>query len=86
LANLAQILGSNVSASVPNDLNMLQADLAGIASGMQAGKNTAGEERHAIRDEAWLFGDLNGKLAPAVTETIVTMVFDLFEVEAVGHG
>jgi hypothetical protein len=85
LANLTQILGSNVSSTVSKDLNKLEVDLAAIAGGLRAGKDIAGEVRHAIRDEARLFGDLNGQLAPAVTKTIVTMAFDLVEVTAVGH-
>jgi cob(I)alamin adenosyltransferase len=86
LTHLGQTLGSSVSATVATDLNVLQADLAKIAADMLAGRNTTRDLREAIRDEARLFRDLNGTLAPNVTNTLVDMAFNLSEELSLRHG
>jgi hypothetical protein len=79
LTNLTQILGSNVSPAVSSDLNGLQTELTAIAADIQAGRSLIGDVHRAIRDETRLFRDLNGQLAPNVTNTLVDMAFNVFE-------
>ncbi len=77
LANLTQLLGSQASHAVAADLSALQADLTAIATAIQSGKGLNRDVRHALRDEARLFGDLNGQLSPSVTNTLVDMYYNL---------
>jgi hypothetical protein len=82
LNTLSTTLGSGVSSTVSTDLNVLQADLSSIAADMLAGRNLTRDVRLAIRDETQLFHDLNGMLAPKVTNTLVDLAFNLFELPA----